>query len=94
MPPRLRTLETLGNKELTREIIPLLENNSYLTNDNHSSSSIDALEELLSSPDEWVCALTIQLISELDLRNFISKLRELKSDHESLAAQSARDALI
>jgi HEAT repeat protein len=90
----LETLETLGNKELTSEIIPLLENESPQISGNHSSSSADALEELLSYPDEWVCALTIRVVSELDLQNFIPKLRELKSDQRSLVAQSAREALI
>ena len=90
----LETLETLGNKELTREIIPLLENKSSQTPGGYSSSSTDALEELLSYPDEWVCAFTISTVSELGLRNFIPKLRELKSNQQSLVAESARDALI
>jgi HEAT repeat protein len=90
----LETLETLGNKELTREIIPLLENEPSQTFGDYSSSSTNALEELLSYSDEWICTFTISTISELGLRNFIPKLRELKSNQQSLVAQSARDALI
>ena len=90
----LETLETLGNKELTREIIPLLENELPQTSGDHPSSSMDTFEELLSYPDEWVCALTIRTISDLELRNFIAKLREFESDQRSLVAQSAREALI
>ena len=90
----LEALETLGNKELTREIMPLLEDESHQTLGDHPSSSMNTLEELLSSTDEWVCALTIRTISESELRNFIPKLRELESDQRSLVAQSAHEVLI
>lgn len=90
----LETVETLGNKELTREIIPLLENESQQTPGDLSWSSTDALEELLSYPDEWVCALAIRTISELEIQNFNPKLRELESNQPLLVTESAREALI
>jgi len=91
----LETLETLGDKQLIKEIMPLLENETGPESTNHESSSlVNTLETLLSNPDDWMCALTIRIICELGLRDFIPKLRELKSDPESLTAQSAREALI
>jgi len=88
----LETLETLGDKELTRQIVPLFENDLQQASDNGSPS--DALESLLSDADDWVRALAIRTISELGLRNFIPALRELKFDQQTLVSESARQALI
>jgi HEAT repeat protein len=89
----LEALETLGDKELTREIIPLLENETHPKPDNNPSLET-VLESLLSDHDDWLCALTIRVISELDVRSFIPKLRELSLSEQLLVSESAHEALI
>ncbi|HUH97517.1 MAG TPA: HEAT repeat domain-containing protein [Anaerolineales bacterium] len=90
----LETLETLGSRELTREILPLLENGPLSPSGGGPSSSSGALGDLLSYPDEWICVFTIGTISESGSRTFIPRLRELQSDPRPLVAQSAGAALI
>ncbi len=92
----LETLETLGDKRLTQEIIPLLEEN---LNQGHSvghspEGPADALGILLTDYDDWVRVLSIRAIYELDLRRFIPKLSEIQSDQHPFVGQSARETLI
>ena len=59
-----------------------------------SSHLSNTLTALLSDPNDWVRALTIRAIAELDQQTFTSRLIELKSDQQELVALSAREALI
>jgi HEAT repeat protein len=92
----LETLETLGDKRLTQEIIPLLEEN--LNQDHRVGGSADGpadvLAILLTDYDDWVRVLSIRAIYELDLRTFIPKLGEMRSDPHPFVGQSARETLI
>lgn len=90
----LETLETLGDKQLVREIMPLLEGGSFSDGKVESSSNADAFDILLSDHDPWVRALTSRAIAELDQRAFIPRLHELKLDKHELVAASAREVLI
>ncbi len=89
----LETLETLGNKQLTQQILPLLEDSSPSLN--HGSSGLPGtLETLLSDPDPWIRALSTRTVSDLDLHTFIPKLKRLEADYHPLVSASARESLI
>jgi HEAT repeat protein len=84
----LEALETLGDKSLARGILSLLEEEpARLT----PSTSI---EKFLDSGDRWVCALAIRAVQELDLREFIPRLTDLKSSSDALIRGSALEALV
>ncbi len=84
----LEALDTLGDKSLARGILSLLdEEPARLTPSTY-------IEKFLESGDRWLCALAIRAIQEMDLREFIPKLVDLKSDPDSLIQESAGEALV
>jgi HEAT repeat protein len=92
----LETLETLGDKRLTQEIIPLFEENLALddTIGRSSDNVTGVLDQLLMDYDDWMRVLSIRTIYELGLRTFIPKLNEMKSERNSFVGQTAWETLI
>jgi len=92
----LETLETLGDKRLTQEIIPLLEEslNQDPQNGLPADRAAEVLDALLTDYDDWVRVLSMRAIYELDLRTFIPKLDKIQSDPHPFVAQAARETLI
>jgi len=74
----LEALDTIGDKQLAKSIVVLLEEEPTRLN-----LSI-VIETLLQSADIWLRRLTVCAIPELDLREFIPTLHELKSDPDVL----------
>ncbi|HEX8993290.1 MAG TPA: HEAT repeat domain-containing protein [Anaerolineales bacterium] len=86
----MEALETLGDKTLARDIITLLEE------DPRRSSPEAVLSDILLSQDHgnrWTCALAIQAIQELGLKDFAAQLEELRQNPDPLIAEVAADAL-
>ncbi len=84
----LEALETLGDKTLARGILSLLEEQPE-----HLLPS-RGLEQSLDSGDRWLCALAIRAIQELELKEFIPKLVDLKASSDSLISEAAQEALV
>jgi hypothetical protein len=90
----LEALETLGDREITHDILPLLDRGGIPSSSNHQKMKPDqALGRLLVSPDYWLRALAARSVSELGLKDFIPALDELKFDSVLLVQQAAMDAL-
>jgi HEAT repeat protein len=89
----VETLETLGDKQLAREIIPLLEDAPARANGG-SDEVTRALDRLLADDDVWLRALAARAVAEIELRELIAELRAMESDADRLARESAQDALI
>ncbi len=83
----LEALDTLGDKQLAKNIVSLLEEEPV-----HSNPST-VIETLLKSTDSWLSTLAICVIPELNLREFIPVLHELKSDSDELIHEAAIKSL-
>lgn len=90
----VETLETLGNKQLAKAIIPLLEDALATEDQPSEANSEEALAHLMTQRDAWARALGARAAAELDLHELEPNLKILaKSDHDPLARQAAREAL-
>ncbi|HLO29956.1 MAG TPA: Npt1/Npt2 family nucleotide transporter [Anaerolineales bacterium] len=91
----LEALETLGDREITQKILPLLDRGGVFQGPGaQKRDSSEVINGLLASQDYWLRALAARSIPELDLKEFVPALHELKSDAASLVQQAALDALI
>jgi hypothetical protein len=80
-------LETLGDKELSKGIVALMEDQPL------PSTPANAIESLLNSKDLWTRVLAAGAVSELALSQFIPKLYELLSDPHPFMRASALSSL-
>ncbi len=87
----VETLETLGDKQLAREIIPLLEDAP--AHAGRTLQAAPALDRLLAHKDTWLRALAARAAAEIDARELIPSLQSLMSDADALTREAARDAL-
>jgi HEAT repeat protein len=85
----IEALETLGHRQLARQIIPLLDDAPP-----SSRQPVDAaIRSLLASPDGWLRALAASAAGELQVREVREELHTLESDPDPLAREAARVAL-
>jgi HEAT repeat protein len=90
----LEALETLGDRRITQEILPLLDSGGVLPDSGDQKRDLpQVIEMLLSNEDYWLRALTARSIPELDLQEFVPTLHVLSSDSVLLVSQAAADAL-
>lgn len=91
----VETLETLGNKQLAKAIIPLLEDALTTEDEPPGATCEEALAHLMTQKDAWARALAARSAAELGLGELKPNLQVLAaSDHDPLARQAAQDALI
>ena len=83
----LEALDTIGDKQLAKSIVVLLEEEPSRL----KLSTV--IGTLLQSTDIWLRTLTVCAIPELDLREFIPMLHELKSNPDALLQETALKAL-
>jgi HEAT repeat protein len=84
----LEALETIGDKQLARSVVALLEEEPQ------ASDTSDVIAMLLKSTDAWLRVLALCSTSELGLREFIPLLHQLKSGADLLLGEAALVALI
>lgn len=90
----LEALETLGAREVTREILPLLDGGGTRRSaTDQEMRASEAVGMLISEKDPWLRALAAWSVPELDLKNFVPVLHQLSSDSALLVRQAATDAL-
>ena len=91
----VETLETLGNKRLSKAIIPLLEDALAIEDRPAPLTSAEALAHLMSQKDAWARALAARAASELGLRELVPNLKVMqRADRDPLARGAAHEALI
>src|SRR6266545_1029689 len=83
----LEALDTIGDKQLAKGIVSLLEEEPVRSN------PADVITDLLKSTDSWLRILAVRSIPELSLREFIPVLHQLKSDPNALLQEAAYEAL-
>jgi HEAT repeat protein/ATP/ADP translocase len=90
----LEALETLGDKEITREILPILDRGGVFQQDKElAMEPREVVGSLLVEKDYWLRALAARSVPELSLHAFVPTLRKLRSDPVALVKSAARDAL-
>jgi hypothetical protein len=90
----LEALETLGDRKITQQILPILDHGGVFQKSEDETLNIeDALGILLTDEDHWLRALAAQAVPELGLSNYVGVLQKLKKDKHPLVKQAASDAL-
>jgi HEAT repeat protein len=85
----IEALDTLGDKQLVKQIIPLLED----TPAGERLSNELALEQCLASTDMWLRAVAARAAAEMNMTELIPELRALSSEAAGLVGGAARDTL-
>jgi hypothetical protein len=83
----LEALETIGDKQLARDIVTLLEEEPA------KLEPSDVIGSLLTSTDVWLRILAVRAAGELGLRVFIPVLHQLKSETDVLLSEAAYETL-
>ena len=86
----VEALETLGDKQLVGQIIPLLED----TRPGERLPIERALRQCTESNDVWFRALAARAVPEVDATELIPQLRALTTSADALSRSAACDALI
>jgi len=90
----LEALETLGDRKITQEVLPILDSAGIFQAPNDQAISVsEAIEILISDEGYWLRALAARSISDLGLKEFAPLLRRLTSDPVPFVKQAADDAL-
>lgn len=89
----LEALETLGDRRITQEVLPILDRGGVFISTDTMLSPGDAIGVLLAGEDHWLRALAARSIPELDLKDCVPELRKLKRDPNLLVKHAAQDAL-
>ena len=91
----LEALETLGDREITQEVLPILDSGGIFQAPNDQPMSVaEAIESLFSDEDYWLRALAARSVADLGLNEFVPWLRKLTSDSIPFVKQAAEDALV
>jgi CRP/FNR family cyclic AMP-dependent transcriptional regulator len=85
----LEALDTLGDKQLVKQIIPLLEDAEA----GERLAIETALQQCLESNDLWLRAVAVRAIPEMNAAALIPQLRALSAEADGLASIAARTAL-
>lgn len=90
----LEALETLGDKEVTREILPILDRGGMFQFETDSAMSVrEVILLLLKDKDYWLRALAARSVPELELKEFQPVLRVLRHDPVQFVRHAVRNAL-
>ena len=90
----LEALETLGDKKITQEVLPILDRGGvFQTSSDQKMDAAQVVDILLSNEDYWLRALSARSVPELGLKEFSAALRKLQSDPVLLVQHAASDAL-
>lgn len=90
----LEALETLGDRKITQQILPILDRGGVFTKSTEDVLSVDAVMGiLLEHEDHWLRAVAAAAIPELGLLDCSDALRKLSRDRHVLVRQAAGAAL-
>ncbi len=90
----LEALETLGDKRIANDVLPILDRGGLLTTDaDEKMRLVDAVKTLLEHEEQRLRILAMYVVAELGLKELFPALRKAATDHDQLIKESARDAL-
>ncbi len=90
----LETLETVGDKRITNEVLPILDRGGvFLARDDQRMDAASVAEIFLKDEDPWLRALATYVVAELRLSTLMPELRKLLSDPVPLVRDAANNAI-
>jgi HEAT repeat protein len=90
----LEALETLADRKITQDVLPILDSGGLFQAPNDQVRSVSkAIEILISDEDYWLRGLAARSISDLGLEELVPGLRRLAADPVPFVQQAAEDAL-
>jgi len=90
----LEALETLGDKEITQEVLPILDRGGvFQAEKDLAMEARDVILLLLKDKDYWLRALAARSVPELALNEFYPALRVLRHDPVQFVRHATREAL-
>jgi len=90
----LETLETLGDKRITNEVLPILDRGGLLQGEDDQEMRVeDAINILLEHDEKRLNVLALYAIAELKLREFMPVLQKISQGEDPLLQETARDAM-
>jgi HEAT repeat protein len=91
----VEALDTLGDKQLVKAILPVLEPAPVedAPGPEQAGRMEKALSDLLADEDAWLRAAAIRMTGEMGLVNLIPVIRQMNIHPDALIAEAARDAL-
>lgn len=91
----LEALETLGDRKITQQILPILDRGGVFRKAaDDVLTHHDAIGILLVHDDPWFRALAARAVPELGLTDCADVLKRLKRDKSSIVKQAVADALL
>ena len=89
----LEALETLGDKRITNQVLPILDRGGVFQAGGEQRMTLPELAEiLLTHPDRWLRAMGTYVVIEMDVSASIPDVRKLFLDKDPLVKAAARDA--
>ncbi|HXD08579.1 MAG TPA: HEAT repeat domain-containing protein, partial [Anaerolineales bacterium] len=90
----LETLETLGDKRITNEVLPILDRGGmFQAGDDQKMSVVTVINDLLTHEDPWFRAFAAYAVPELKLSMLFQNVRALMTDPVLLVKDAARNAV-
>lgn len=90
----LEALETLGDKEITQEVLPILDRGGVFQVEKDLAMEVrDVILLLLKDKDYWLRALAARSVPELALKEFYPALRVLRNDPVQFVRHASREAI-
>jgi len=91
----LEALETLGDRKITQEVLPILDSGGIFQSHNDQAMRVaEVIEILLSDVDYWLRGLAARSVADIGLKEFVPLLHELTSDPIPFVRQAADDSLV
>lgn len=91
----LEALETLGDRKITQQILPILDRGGVFKKSEDAPLDIrSAMGILLEHQDHWIRALAAGAVPELGLANCVDALQRLQRDGHLFVRQAASAALV
>lgn len=89
----LEALETLGDKRITNDVLPILDRGGVFQSDSDLRMTPQEISEiLLTHEDRWLRALGPYVVIEQNVEEFFPQVRKMFVDEDPLVKDSARDA--
>jgi hypothetical protein len=89
----LEALETLGDKRITTEVLPILDRGGVFAPDDEKLGITRLVEILITNEDRWLRAMGAYVAIELNVEEFYPKVRRLSTlDPDPLVKDAAKSA--
>ena len=90
----LETLEAVGDKRITNEVLPILDRGGVFVGGHDQHMNVEDVADIfLREEDPWLRALATYVVAELQLSTLVPVLRKLMFDPSPLVKDAANNAI-